>query len=285
MKNIISFDGFADVANNLINKLSHAIGWFFTRETPEKQAISTYIEEIKNSNKSPLIKAALISEAKKTIKEYRNQNNIVDYAIQSLSPESQPENIDEDWLSLFMDKARLISNPEFQIVWGRILAGECDTPGSTPKSLLHTLELLDKKTAEKFMAIASVSVWYLENSKKVWMPIVLGNAMEYYKSIGITHDDIWELTTLGLTKDDFGFASAFAVEFDKPNEIHYHDQTYTINSVCDISFGNVLFTEAGQALCSSVDTEKIEGFFEKYCVPHFDQTKKDTNDKSELINI
>lgn len=270
---LISFDKLADVANNLINKLSAGVDWIATRETPHRQAISTYIEEIQNSDINPLTKAALITNAKKTIKEYCNQYNIVEYAINSLTSTSQPDSIDEDWLAQFMDKARLVSNPEFQMIWGKILAGECDAPGSTPKSLLSTLELLDKKTAEKFMAVASVSVWYIDGGKKEWMPVVLQEHFDYYQSVGITYDSIWELTSLGLIKDEFGLGSEFGVKFDNATEIHYHDQTYKIDVNCNIYSGNVVFTEAGKALCASVITEKIDGFFDKYCVPHFEKTK------------
>ena len=270
---LISFDKLADVANNLINKLSAGVGWIATRETPHRQAISTYIEEIQNSDINPLTKAALITNAKKTIKEYCNQYNIVGYAIDSLTSTSQPDSIDEDWLAQFMDKARLVSNPEFQMIWGKILAGECDAPGSAPKSLLSTLELLDKKTAEKFMAVASVSVWYIDDGKKEWMPVVLQENFDYYQSVGITYDSLWELTSLGLIKDEFGLGAEFGVKFDNATEIHYHDQTYKIDVNCNIHSGNVVFTEAGKALCASVITEKIDGFFDKYCVPHFEKTK------------
>ena len=57
------------VAEKLIDKISSAIGWVFTHDTPMREATSIYIEEIKKSDLSPLQKAAYISRAKKDIKE------------------------------------------------------------------------------------------------------------------------------------------------------------------------------------------------------------------------
>lgn len=65
MDSLVSFEGAADVLNNLINKISDAVGWGGTHSTPQREAVSTYIQEIQNSNYDPLTKAALISNAKK----------------------------------------------------------------------------------------------------------------------------------------------------------------------------------------------------------------------------
>ena len=81
---ILDIDGAADVANNLLDKLGTAVGWGVNRETPERIAIATYIEDIKNSDYDSLLKAALISQAKKTIKEYCNQKDVVGFAINEL---------------------------------------------------------------------------------------------------------------------------------------------------------------------------------------------------------
>lgn len=90
---ILDIDGVADVANNLLDKLGSAAGWVVNREMPERTAIATYIEDIKNSDYDPLLKAALISKAKKTIKEYCNQKDVVGFAINRLREGSNPQEI------------------------------------------------------------------------------------------------------------------------------------------------------------------------------------------------
>lgn len=46
MDSLMNFDGLSDVANNLIDKVSAAVGWFVTRETPSRIAVNTYIKGI-----------------------------------------------------------------------------------------------------------------------------------------------------------------------------------------------------------------------------------------------
>lgn len=53
------------VITALLDKLSHAVGWYANHDTPNRVAINTYIAEIQNSNIDPLIKAARISNAKR----------------------------------------------------------------------------------------------------------------------------------------------------------------------------------------------------------------------------
>ena len=89
----ISFDGLAEVANNVLNKLSDAVGWVANHDTPRRIATSTYIQEIQNGNYDPLVKAALISNAKKSIKEYCNQTNVVGIALQSIKPTAKPNDV------------------------------------------------------------------------------------------------------------------------------------------------------------------------------------------------
>ena len=57
-----------------------------------------------------------------------------------------------------MDKAKLISSKEFQWIWGRILARECNKPGSIPLVLLYTLEKMDKEDAEVFTTLCRIAV-------------------------------------------------------------------------------------------------------------------------------
>ena len=69
MEKWISFDGAADVMNNLINKLSNAVGWVAIHDTPNRIAVENYIRDIQNSNYDAVTKAALISNARKIIRE------------------------------------------------------------------------------------------------------------------------------------------------------------------------------------------------------------------------
>lgn len=276
MDSLISFDKIGDVANNLINKLASALGWIANRETPMKIAVNNYIGEISKGDYDPLTKAAMISQAQKTIKEYTRQVNITKIAISNLSDSAKPDDVDDDWLSQFMDKARLVSNKDFQVIWGNILAEECNHPGMVPKSLLHILEQMDKEDAKSFLKVCSVSVWYIvEDGNKEYCPIIHKNELDsFYNSIGITTGHLLNLQALGLIETSLGpLDTGFGIKNKKtPVTIHYFEKCYTLpHTLANFSVGDVVFTKPGAALCSAVNAEKQEEFFEKLCIPMWER--------------
>lgn len=277
MDSLISFDGLSDVANNLIDKLSNAVGWIVTHETPARIAVDTYIKEIQNSNYDTITKAALISKAKKSIKEYCNQYNIVSKAVEMLAPTAQPENVDSDWIAQFIDKTRLVSDLDFQTIWANLLTEECNVPGTIPKGLLHIVEQMDKNAANAFMKLAKISIQYIDEGKTEYCPIVLmENYSDYYKSIGIALDDLIELQSLGLIKlSDF---SEYLKVCSEPVIIRYNDQEYHSNKKFPV--GEVVYTRMGDALCGAVHPEKVEDFFDKICIPLWDEYNENSKNES-----
>lgn len=273
MNELINFDGLGEVIVNLTNKLADGIGWIANKETPKKLAVNTYIKEIQEKDYDPVTKAALISNAKQIIKGYCNQNDIVEIAMQSLQSDAKPENVEDDWLAQFMDKAKFVSSQEFQWIWGKILARECNEPGSIPFTLLFTLEKMDKEDAETFTALCRTVV-QLEGE---YTPIIINSRFDEYKSLlEINLDKLISLNALGLIEMDLGPLSfGYVLKAETfPAKVIYFDRKYELSEGEQICIGNVLFTKVGQALCQSIDVDEIEGFWEAYCLPHFEKNKK-----------
>ena len=270
MNELINFDGLGKVAINLTNKLADGIGWIASRESPKKLGVNTYIKEIQEKDYDPVTKAALISNAKQIIKGYCNQNDIVKIAIQSLQNDAKPENVEDDWLAQFMDKAKFVSSQEFQWIWGKILARECNKPGSIPFALLYTLEKMDKEDAEAFTALCRIAV-DLEGEH---IPVIINSKFDEYESlVGLDYDKLVSLNALGLIEMDLGqFASGYELETETfPVKVVYFDKEYEFSEEQQIDIGNAIFTKVGQALCQSIDIDKIEGFWETYCLPYFEK--------------
>ena len=93
MDSLVNFDGFSDVANNVLDKLSSAVGWVVNRPSLKQQAIALYVEDVKGGDFTALEKAALISNAGKIIKEYSNQRNIVAHAIRAMAETAKPQDV------------------------------------------------------------------------------------------------------------------------------------------------------------------------------------------------
>lgn len=273
MSELINFDGLGEVIVNLTNKLADGIGWIANKETPNKLAVNTYIEEIQEKDYDPVTKAALISNAKQIIKGYCNQNDIVEIAMQSLQSDAKPENVEDDWLGRFMDRAKFVSSQEFQWIWGKILARECNKPGSIPLALLYTLEKMDKEDAEAFTALCRTAIRIEEE----YNPFIIGSKFGEYKSlVGIDLDKLLNLNALGLIEMDFGILSSGYARKSKtfPEKIIYFDKEYELSGEKSIPIGNVVFTKSGEALCRSIDVDKIEGFWETYCLPFWEERNK-----------
>lgn len=270
MRDIVSesVTALSSVANNLINKISSAIGWVFMHDTPNRIAVKSYIEELEKSKLPALQKAALISRAKKDIKEYANQCCVVNGAFQYLDETAKPEELEEDWVAQFFDKVRLVSNEEFQLIWSRLLAEECNTPGSVPKSLMFILERMNRETAEDFMKLCAITITVYNESA----PLIKNENNESLVELGLSLDKLISLESIGLIKMSGGFlSSSFALIKNKDDEekrISYFDHRYKLPEDMDsFPVGDVLFTKDGYALYKAVVPTEKEGFWEETVVP------------------
>lgn len=255
------------VVNNFIDKLASATGWIFLHDTPKRVALRNYIEELKKSNLPPLQKAALISRANKDIKEYANQCRIVNGAAQFLNDSSKPEQVEDDWLSQFLDKTRLVSNEEFQEIWSRILAEECNKPGSIPKSLMFILEKMSRDEAISFTRICSTTISVF-NESVPYIPTIYNKELA---QLGLSLDALIQLESIGLIKTS-GNLSQFALTRDhSDNEkqfVSYFGNSFFLpDSMNRFTVGSVLFTKEGTALCNVVTTTEFAGFWEKTLLP------------------
>ena len=263
--NLFNFGEMSDVANNLIDKLASATGWYVSRNTPSKIGLNTYIEEIQKKNYDPLTKAALITNAKKTIKEYCNQKDIVAIAINLLNKDCVPEMLDNDWLSIFMDKARLVTSDDFKLLWGKLLAAECDNNGCVPKGLLHILSQIDREDAESFSALCSLAI----KVEDEYQPVVNINRFEDYTNWGLDFDKLVNLKALGLIEMDFSKLGIYSVYGkDIPIKAKYFNHEFECsNRKTEMNIGNVMFTKLGQALCKAITVDETKNFWDEYCLP------------------
>lgn len=65
---------------------------------------------------------------------------------------------DADWASRFFDYAKDVSSEEMQDVWGRILAGEVETPGRTSLRTLSILRDMPQRNAKAFFDLMEFNI-------------------------------------------------------------------------------------------------------------------------------
>ena len=58
----------------------------------------------------------------KSAKEITNICKIVKGSLKDIKPNADPSTLNDDWLSLFIDKSKTITTDEMQFIWSRMLA-------------------------------------------------------------------------------------------------------------------------------------------------------------------
>jgi hypothetical protein len=223
-------------------------------------------------------------------KKQANIEVITNRALPLLHDKSAPEKLEDDWITHFFDKGRLISDEEMQRLWSAVLAGEANEPGSFSRHTVNILADLDKFDAELFAGLCGFG-WKVEGhemaelkgrnpkeNKPHLVPMVFGDSYgansfsERYTGRGINYAALTHLDSLGLVKFHEGgywwtgipkkttvfyFGKAVELEIPKPNY-----PSLTKGPGYGIDIGHALLTRAGYELAEICHAEPVNGFFE-----------------------
>lgn len=263
-------DAVAKMVCRLMDMLEHAAGYVapsrVARDAKHK-AEATIIEEISNNtNLDPVERLAAISNLKKYVKEYKNQTKIVADAIPFLKADAKPEEVNEDWISTFMDKARLVSSEELQLIWSELLAQETNEPGSVSKQLLHILMQMSKDDADRFNKFIPLCVDILEGKLlHEIVPMVADCDEDLKKHTAITYDDISVLESFGLVK--YNRLKTVYVKSDKELKVMYGGNLVRkVEPNHNLWLGSVVFTKAGRELLGVCERIYTEEMFQYVCM-------------------
>jgi hypothetical protein len=260
---LINLGDISKPATVLIEKISDAVGgiakpWQMVRIARAEVAAET-IRAQGRIQISEIEERALQRMVREEGKKQGNIENITAKSLPQLSSDATPENIENDWLSYFFDRCRLISDDDMQSLWGNILAGQANKPGSFSKRTIDFVAMLDKSDAELFSNFCTF-VW------KVWIsdafPIIEDVQNELFHKAGITFASLSHLANIGLI--DFNNMAGFTIQrlakvvrmryFGTPINIELPQESDNI-----IHMGKALLTRVGRELlpiCGSVRSEE-----------------------------
>lgn len=259
---LINLGDLSGVAKVLVEKISDAIGAMYLptqiKRVAAAEAEAEKIKAIAQIEISEIQQRAIARVLHQEGKRQENIEAISKLAIENLTPDAHPENIDPDWLSNFFDKCHLVSDDDMRIIWGKILAGEASNPGSFSKRTVALVGGLDKVDAELFTKLCKFT-WVVG----LPTPLIFNEQDPVYVSKGINFDSLTHLQSIGLLT--FGNLTGFARQ-KLPKQIltMYFGRRVVIEfpSAADnqLTIGKILLTQAGQQLLSISGAQPDDAF-------------------------
>lgn len=260
------------VGKESVNKIADAMGAIFPFFGLEKEAVKTYVEDIKNSNMPPEAKLLAIANVKRTYKDLINQSKIMKIAVESAKEGtdfSESSKVDNDWLARFMDSAKFVSNDEMQFVWGRILAGEFESPGSTPPQIIRVLSEITPKYAQIFTSLCNLSPTITKKiegkSDKINL-IIIDYEDDFLKSLSLSINTLHELKNYGLIEfhPNTEYSTTILKEEGQKLYLEYGNKFATLDYPdTDFPIGHVYLTEVGECIFNIIEKSIIEGYWER----------------------
>lgn len=184
---------------------------------------------------------------KKYIKQQKRCKSIANKAKEFIENTAEPENISEDWLEFFFDKAKLVCNDDMQLIWAKLLSEEANNPGTINPSLLHTMSIMRYDQALFF---SNISRFVLREFKKDNVHLLI---FIRHTDSDITPSKLKDLERLGLIECNFEKEYIFK----NKKWLTYGNKVLTIfgdpKNNKKIKAGNVIFTYDGEKLYSLIN--------------------------------
>jgi len=261
---IINLGGLAKPATVFIEKISDAVGGIFkptqTRRVAKAEADAAMIEAKSQIKITDIHRRAVTRWIDEEARKQANIENITQKALLGISEDAHPENMEDDWITNFFDKCRLISDEDMQKLWGKVLSGEANSPGRFSKKTISLLSEIDKNDAVLFVHLCGFA-WNIADI----MPLIYETNDIVYASRGINFSQLSHLDDIGLIS--YQSLGNYGLENIPKNLIvHYYGTPITLTfkepENNTLNSGSVKLTKAGRQLARISDSSPVEGFME-----------------------
>ena len=278
---LINIDGkFTEPATVLITKISDAVGSLFRptqiRRVAEAESEAAIIEAQAQIEVTSLQHRAFTRLISEEAKKQNNIETIIEKAIPQLTDSSNPQDMQDDWITNFFDKCRIISDDEMQSLWARILSSEANSPGTFSRRTVNSLGSLDKSDAQLFAAFCGFLcliegelvplIYHMESS------ITGAIGQSIYEDNGIKFTALAHLSSIGLISlEPLGYSQT---ELSQQIDIAYYDATIRVEfsnpENNQLDSGNALLTAVGKELARVCGSKPVDGFVD-YAIKAFTQ--------------
>lgn len=260
---LINLGELSKPATVLIEKVSDAVGGIAKPWQIKRVALAEAEADIIRAESkiqiSELEQRALVRMVREEGQKQENIEGITAKAIPHLTPEATPQNIENDWLTHFFDRCRLVSDQEMQTLWSNVLAGQANNPGTFSKKTVDLIASLDKADAQLFTKFCSFA-WMVNGLSA----LVLDENNDIFARAGINFSTLNHLDDIGLIT--FNNLTGFVRRgFTKYATVFYYGKPVTIEFPQDqneMQLGKVLLTRAGSELASICGSSCSDEYFE-----------------------
>jgi len=267
---LINLGEISKPATVLVEKISDAVGGLFRpyqiRRVSKAEADAEIIQAQAQIEITDLQRRALTRFVGEEAQKQKNMEDITQKAIPEVGESSNPENVEDDWLTNFFDKCRIVSDDQMQSLWAKVLAGEANAPGTYSKRAVNFLASLDKTDAELFTSLCSFG-WMIGDL----VPLIYDVRAPIYNKAGIDFTTLNHLDTIGLIKFE-ALGGYRRMKFLKQVVVFYYGTPIIIEfpneQDNELQIGNVLLTQIGKQMALLCGSKPIEGF-DDYIVQHW----------------
>ncbi len=283
--NLIKAD-LSEAANTLVTRVADACGILYeprrikNKAKAESEAMITLAKaqgEV-TAIEQRAINRLLVEEVKKQ----KNAEAILAGSLSKIDERAKPENVDDDWIVNFFDKAKMVSDEEMRLIWSRLLAEETNNPGRFSKRTVNLVEELDKNDARLFSTLANFT-WNIGGKMT---PLIFNLEDEVYVDNEINFINIKQLDALGLISfDSLGGYKQYQRDHKGGTFLALYGATaYKLqlpeDNNTEITTGKVMYTKLGEELFKICSLVSVKGF-EKYVI---DKYKKDKFEISKIAS-
>jgi hypothetical protein len=261
---IINLGDIAKPADTLIQKVSKAVGGFFApyqiKRIAKAEAEAAIIKAQTEIQITDLHRRAMHRFIEEEAQRQKNMEDITTKALPQLTEEAKPDAMEDDWVTNFFDKSRIVSDSQMQELWSRVLAGEANTPGRYSKRTVNLLSGLDKTDAELFSKLCTFG-WVIGSI----VPLVFDVQADIYNRNSINFNSLSHLESIGLIQ--FNSIAGFRLlRLPKAFVVHYHGRSLQLempkDADNDLDIGSVLLTQTGHELAPICGSRPVDGFWE-----------------------
>lgn len=259
---VVNLGNLSKPADTLIKKVSSAIGGIFEpwqiKRVAKAETEASLMKAKTGIEITDLHRRAMRRFVEEEANRQENMEEITKKALPQLESKSDPSMMDDDWVTNFFDKSRIVSDTEMQYLWAQVLAGESNKPGTYSKRTVSFLGDLDKRDAELFLALCGFG-WAVGR----FTPLIFDAQATIYNEKGINFETLTHLDSIGLIQFDSplgferqGLPKAFTVSYcGQPLSLTMENEKDN-----KLPIGNVLLTQVGTELALVCKAPGVDGF-------------------------